>query len=314
MHLGPRLAKPRTRGFPHAARLVESDEEQVRLPPYPAIKPLVPTALHVIRPIGDRAFPDLGEVWRFRDLCFALGRRDVTLRYRQTLLGVVWVVLQPLIAGGLFAVVFGKIAGLKSEGVPYFVFAYAGFIAWGAFQNVLSRSSSALLAQSNLVTKVYFPRLVLPISTLFSSFVDFAVGLGSLGVLLVIFRVNLGWPLLTLPFWVFILHAMGLGLGTLASAFTVRFRDLNYALPILTQLLMYASPVAYSTTVVPIAYRRYFLMNPLSGALDGFRWSVLGTSPPGVTGTLIALVGAVVSVLVGAAIFARYERQLADVI
>ncbi len=268
----------------------------------------------MIRPIGDRAFPDLGEAWRFRDLCFALGRRDVTLRYRQTLLGVVWVVLQPLIAGGLFAVVFGKIAGLKSEGVPYFAFAYAGFIAWGAFQNVLSRSSSALLAQSNLVTKVYFPRLILPISTLFSSFVDFAVGLGSLGVLLVIFRVNPGWPLLTLPFWVLILHAMGLGLGTLASAFTVRFRDLNYALPILTQLLMYASPVAYSTTVIPIQYRRYFLLNPLSGALDGFRWSVLGTSAPGVTGTVIALAGAIVSLFIGAAIFARYERHLADVI
>jgi lipopolysaccharide transport system permease protein len=274
----------------------------------------VPNALYVIRPVGNRTFPDFGEVWRFRDLCIALGRRDVTLRYRQTLLGVIWVVLQPLIAGGLFAVVFGKIAGLKSEGIPYFVFAYSGFIAWSAFQNVLARSSGALLAQSNLVTKVYFPRLVLPLSAVISSFVDFAVGLISLAVLLVVFRVNPGWPLLTLPFWVLILHAMGLGLGTLASAFTVRFRDLNYALPILTQLLMYASPVAYSTTVVPAHLRKYFLLNPLSGALDGFRWSVLGTSAPSAGGTVLAVVGALLSLVVGAAMFARFERRLADVI
>ncbi len=272
------------------------------------------TALHTIRPVGDRVFPDLGEVWRFRDLCTALGRRDVTLRYRQTILGVVWVVLQPLIAGGLFTVVFGKVAKLPSDGVPYFAFAYAGFVAWSAFQNTITRSAGSLLAQSNLVTKVYFPRLVLPISSLFSSVVDFLVGLTSLALLLVIYRVTPGIAVLTLPFWVLLLHAMGLGLGTLTAALSVRYRDLQHALPIFVQLLLYASPVAYSVHAVPERLQPYFLLNPLSAALDGFRWAVLGTSPPSTIGVAWAVIGAAISLALGAAVFARFERRLADVI
>lgn len=270
--------------------------------------------LHVIRPVGNRLFPDFAEVWRFRDLCFALGRRDVTLRYRQTALGVVWVVLQPLIAGGLFSIVFGKVAKLPSEGLPYFVFAYAGFIAWSAFQNALTRASGSLLAQSSLVTKVYFPRLVLPISALFSAFVDFAVAMGSLAVVLVLFGVRPGLALLTLPFWVLLLFAMGLGLGTLAAALSVQYRDLQHALPVLVQLLLYASPVAYATSAVPARLLPFFLANPLTGMLDGFRWSVLGTAPPSVTGVALSVAGAVVSLVIGCVVFARFERRLADVI
>ncbi|MFI5310983.1 MAG: ABC transporter permease [Gemmatimonadales bacterium] len=270
--------------------------------------------LHVIRPIGDRSFPDFAEVWRFRDLCAALGRRDVTLRYRQTMLGVIWVVLQPVIAGGLFSVVFGKVAKLPSEGRPYFVFAYAGFVAWSAFQNTLTRASGSLLAQSNLVTKVYFPRLVLPISALLSAAVDFMVALGSLAVVLALFRVAPGLPLLMLPVWILLLHVMGLGLGTLVAALSVRFRDLQHALPVLTQLLMYASPVAYAISAVPGYLRPYFLLNPMSGMLDGFRWSVLGTAPPGAMAVAFSVAGAVAAVAAGSLVFARFERRLADVI
>lgn len=272
------------------------------------------TALHIIRPVGDRRFPDLREVWQFRDLCVALGRRDVTLRYRQTILGVVWVVLQPLIAGGLFTVVFGKVAKLPSEGVPYFLFAYAGFIAWSAFQNTISRASGSLLAQSNLVTKIYFPRLVLPISTVLSSAVDFVVGLASLAVLLAISGVTPGIAVLTLPFWVLLLHAVGLGLGTLTAALSVRYRDLQHALPILVQLLLYASPVAYSVQAVPERLRPYFLLNPLSAMLDGFRWSLLGTAAPSAGSVAWAVTGAAIALTVGSLVFAKFERRLADVI
>jgi lipopolysaccharide transport system permease protein len=274
----------------------------------------VSAPLHTIRPIGDRVFPDFAEVWRFRDLCFALGRRDVTLRYRQTVLGVIWVVLQPLIAGGLFSVVFGKVAKLPSEGLPYFVFAYAGFIAWSAFQNTLTRASGSLLAQSNLVTKVYFPRLVLPISALFSALVDFAVALGSLAVVLVVFRIAPGLPLLTLPLWILLLHAMGLGLGALTAALSVRFRDLQHALPVLVQLLMYASPVAYAISAVPERLRPWFLLNPMSGVLDGFRWSVFGIAPPSAAGVALSVTGGIVALVAGSIVFARFERRLADVI
>jgi lipopolysaccharide transport system permease protein len=274
----------------------------------------VTTPLHVIRPAGNRLFPDFAEVWRFRDLCVALGKRDVTLRYRQTFLGVVWVVLQPLIAGGLFTVVFGKVARLPSEGLPYFVFAYAGFIAWSAFQNALTRASGSLLAQSNLVTKVYFPRFILPVSSLLSAFVDFAVATGSLAIVLAMYGVKPGVAIVTLPFWLALLFLMGLGLGSMAAALSVQYRDLQHALPVLVQLLLYASPVAYATSAVPERILPYFLANPLSGMLDGFRWAVLGTAPPSLQGVLLAVIGTLVALVAGAIVFARFERRLADVI
>lgn len=271
--------------------------------------------LHVIRPSGSRWFPDLAELWHFRDLCVALGRRDVTLRYRQTILGVVWVLLQPLIAGGVFAVIFGKVAGLKTgTSSSYFIFAFAGFIGWSAFQNALSRAAGSVIGQGNLVTKVFFPRLVLPISALFSSLVDFVVAAAALLLWFGITRTPVGPALLTLPFWVFLLFAMGLGLGTVAAALSVRFRDVQHALPVLVQLLLYASPVAYATSVVPEQIRRWFVLNPLTGALDGFRWAVLGADAPSTLSVVIAVAGAVMSLVAGAVIFARFERRLADVI
>jgi lipopolysaccharide transport system permease protein len=270
--------------------------------------------LHVIRPAGSRWFPDLAELWAFRDLCLALGRRDITLRYRQTILGVIWVVLQPMIAGGVFSVIFGKVARLQSEMENYFVFAYAGFVAWSAFQNALSRAATSVTGQSNLVTKVFFPRLVLPVSSLFSAVVDFFVGMGSLVIVMAITGTLPSAALVTVPFWVFLLFAMGLGLGTIAAALSVRFRDVQHALPVLTQLLLYASPVAYATIAVPDRYRAWFILNPLSGALDGFRWALLGTTAPSGTAIAIAVAGAGLALIVGAVVFARFERQLADVI
>lgn len=270
--------------------------------------------LHIIRPVGNRWVPDLAELWHFRDLCIALGRRDVTLRYRQTILGVVWVVLQPMIAGSVFTVIFGRVAGLKSGTSSYFLFAYAGFVAWSAFQNALTRAAGSVVGQSNLITKVFFPRLVLPISALFSSFVDFFVGIASLLVLFAFAGVLPGPGLLTLPFWALLLFAMGLGLGTMAAALSVRFRDIQHALPVFIQLLLYASPVAYATSVVPEQIRRWFVLNPLAGMLDGFRWALLGTAPPSAMSVAIAVGATLISLVAGAVVFARFERQLADVI
>ena len=270
--------------------------------------------LHVIRPTGSRWLPDLAELWHFRDLCFALGRRDVTLRYRQTILGVVWVVLQPIVAGGVFSVIFGRVAGLQSGAKSYFLFAYSGFVAWSVFQNALSRSAGSVLGQGHLVTKVFFPRLVLPISALFSTIVDFLVAAASLLVLFAFTGTPLGPQLFTLPLWVALLGAMGLGIGTTAAALSVRFRDVQHALPVLVQLLFYASPVAYATGAVPEHIRRWFVLNPLTGMLDGFRWAFLGTTPPSSLSVVTAIVGAVMSLIVGAVIFARFERHLADVI
>lgn len=270
--------------------------------------------LHVIRPASNRWFPDFRELWSFRDLCLALGRRDVTLRYRQTILGVIWVVLQPMIAGTVFTVIFGKVAKLDAGTSSYFLFAYSGFIAWSAFQNALTRAAGSVLGQGNLVTKVFFPRLVLPISALFSSFVDFLVGGCSLLVIFAFRGVPLEPMLLTLPFWVALLMAMGLGLGTIAAALSVRFRDVQHALPVLVQLLLYASPVAYAMRAVPERFRWALELNPLTGMLDGFRWAIIGTDPPSATAVTISVAGTALALVAGATIFARFERRLADVI
>lgn len=270
--------------------------------------------LHVIRPAERRLLPDLSEFWAFRDLCVALGRRDVTLRYRQTLLGVVWVVLQPMIAGGIFAVVFGRVARLDSGTESYFLFAYAGFVAWSAFANALTRAAASVTSQGNLVAKVFFPRLILPVSALFSTIVDFLVGLGSLAIVFAIHPAPLTPALLTLPLWTLLLLAMGLGIGTIAAALSVRFRDVQYALPVLVQLLLYASPVAYATSAVPESIRPWFALNPLTGALDGFRWACIGTAQPSAAGIVVAVAGSALALIAGAVVFARFERRIADVI
>lgn len=270
--------------------------------------------LHVIRPSRGRWLPDLRELWGFRDLCLALGRRDVTLRYRQTVLGVVWVVLQPLIAGLVFSLLFGRVAKLDAGTSSYFVFAYAGFVAWTAFQNALSRAASSVLGQGNLVTKVFFPRLVLPVAALFSAFVDFLVGGCSILVVFAFRGVPLEPTILTLPFWVLLLFGAGLGLGTIAAALSVRFRDVQHALPVLVQMLLYASPVAYATHAVPERWRWVLELNPLSGMLDGFRWAVIGSAPPSGLAVTISVVGTVLALVAGASVFARFERELADVI
>ncbi len=258
--------------------------------------------------------PDWREVWAFRDLCLALGRRDVTLRYRQTLLGVVWVVLQPVIAGGVFSVIFGRVARLESGAQSYFLFAYAGFIAWSGFSNALSRAAASVIGQGNLVTKVFFPRLILPVSALFSTTVDFLVGMASLLVLFAVVGSPISPAVVTLPVWILLLFAMGLGLGTIAAALSVRFRDVQHALPVLVQLLLYASPVAYATAVVPESIRAWFVLNPLAGALDGFRWACIGTAPPSGLSVAVAIAGAIGSLVAGALVFTRFERQIADVI
>ncbi len=270
--------------------------------------------LHVIRPAQGRWLPDLREVWAFRDLCTALGKRDITLRYRQTILGVIWVVLQPMIAGSVFTVIFGRVAKLESGTESYFLFAYAGFVAWSGFANALGRAAASVLGQGNLVTKVFFPRLVLPVSALWSTTVDLLVGMASLGLIMAIMRTPVHLAMLTLPVWVALLFAMGLGLGTVAAALSVRFRDVQHALPVLVQLLLYASPVAYATSVVPEALRGWFVLNPLAGALDGFRWAFLGAAAPGAVSIVVAVLGAGVALVVGAMVFARFERQIADVI
>ena len=257
---------------------------------------------------------NLRELWRFRDLLLTLAQRDVTLRYRQTALGALWVLLQPLLAAGIFSFVFGQVAKLPSDGLPYFVFSFAGLLAWNAFASTLTRTSGCLMQNANLVSKVYFPRLVLPLSTVFSTLIDFAVALGLMVVLMVAYHVAPGIGLLLLPLWLTLILLLSVGVGLYASALVVTYRDVQYVLPVLTQFLLYASPIAYAVSAVPTPLRAVYFLNPLSGLLEAFRWSLLGTGrlDPAQVGY-----SAGVSILVflgGALSFQKRERKFADVI
>ncbi len=281
----------------------------------------------VLRPESTLGVLNFAEVWQFRDLLFGLASRDVKLRYRQTFLGVAWVLLQPLAAAGIFSIVFGVIAGLKgTAAVPYFVFSYAGMMAWNVFSSTLGKASGCLVGNAGLVSKVYFPRLILPLSTVLSTLIDFSVSLCVMAVLLAIFRAPVGVGVLLLPVWLGALVVLALGVGLFTSAAMVSYRDVGHILPVATNLLLYLSPIAFSLAAAQdkLGPKLSWLiwLNPLTGLLEAVRWS-LGVAPVDVGGQPYALpLGLLAYSLLlaaglfvaGAAYFWKVERRFADVI
>lgn len=252
---------------------------------------------------------------RFRELAYRLARRDLTLRYRQTFLGVAWVFLQPLIAAGAFTLIFGRVARLASpEGVPYFVLAFWGSTAFNAFGAAFTKSSASLLGNSSLVSKVYFPRMLLPISTMGATALDALVA-SALGLIVTLASdVRPGWQLLTLPLWLLCLQGMGLGVGLLFAPLVVRYRDVGYIQPVLAQTLMFLSPVGYSLATVPNDLRFGYLLNPLASLVEGARWATIDATAPPVIAVLYSVVVTSILLLGGAYLFRRQERLFADVI
>jgi lipopolysaccharide transport system permease protein len=273
------------------------------------------TPLRRIRSTTRRTPLDLGELWRYRDLWLTLALRDVKLRYRQTALGVAWVVLLPLLASGIFTLVFGMIARLPSDGSPYFLFVFAGYLGWNAFQNTLQRCGISLIGNTALVTKVYFPRIILPAASVLASLLDFAVGVVML-LLVLLVRGELPGPasLALVPLFMLLIQLLGLGLGFISAALTVRFRDVQYVLPFLIQLLLYASPVAYGVSAVPEQVRRVYLLNPVAPLLDGLRAALLGRGDVHWLAIGGSALVSVVMFMVGTLFFLHQDRQYADVI
>lgn len=255
---------------------------------------------------------DLRALWRFRELLWALALRDIKLRYRQTALGVAWVIFQPLLGAGIFAFVFGKIARLSTDGVPYVIFSYAGLLAWNLFSSIVLKSATSLVGNSALVSKVFFPRLLLPFSSAISSLLDFAIGLAAgLALLLAQGHALAPSPLILLVL-IFIL-ILAVGIGLIASALAVAYRDVNHLLPVALQLLLYASPVGYALTAVPPQWRDLFLLNPLAPLIDSFRSALLGRALDSRSLLVAAAVSALIF-LAGVLVFRHRERQFADVI
>jgi lipopolysaccharide transport system permease protein len=273
-----------------------------------------PTPLLKIRPATSWAAINFRELWQFRDLAMTLAGRDLKLRYKQTALGVVWVLLQPLLAAGVFTFVFGKVAKMPSDGMPYFLFSYAGLLGWNLFFNTVTKSSGCLVGNAHLISKVFFPRLVLPLSTVPSTLVDFAVAAGMMAVLMVIYHVAPGPGLLLLPVWIVLLLLFSLGIGLVTAGLAVSYRDVTYILPVLMQLVMYASPIAYAATAVPERLRKWYDLNPLAPLLEAFRWSLLRRGELSARYLSLATIVSVLLFVVGLYSFKRMERKFADVI
>jgi lipopolysaccharide transport system permease protein len=257
---------------------------------------------------------NIRELTRHSELLLNLAARDIKVRYKQTVLGVLWVILQPLLAALIFSFVFGLLARMPSFGKPYVLFAFAGLLGWNLFSNAVSRASSAMISNGTLVTKVYFPREVLPFSTVLPVLLDFMVALSMMFVLMAIYGVWPGWGLLLVPLWVAVLLVMAVGIGLLAGAVMVRYRDVQHMIPMFLTLGLYASPVAWSVAVVPERYRLVYVLNPLSGLLEAFRWSLLGEGVLAAGSIIYATAFAVLTFWVGIKVFRHLERRFADVL
>jgi lipopolysaccharide transport system permease protein len=272
----------------------------------------------VIEPSEGLAALGLREVWAYRELLYFLAWRDVKVRYQQTLLGVLWVVLQPLVSMAIFTVLFGILLQVDSGQVPYPVFAFAGLLPWNYFSQALNRSSTSVVSSAQLITKIYFPRLVIPLSGVLSSLVDFAIALAVLAGLMAVYRIVPTTRLLALPALILLAIATALGFGLWLSALNVRYRDVNYLLPFLIQIWMYVTPVVYGSNLVPARFRFLLSLNPMTGVVEGFRWALLGPAAVGdyLSAPLLGISVAVsLAVLVsGAFFFRKTERTFADVI
>jgi len=256
---------------------------------------------------------DLRELWRFRELVYFLALRDVKVRYKQTALGVAWVLLQPLLAMGVFSIVFGQ-RGLTTGGVPYPLFVISGLVPWFYFANATTGASGSVVGNTQLISKVYFPRLAIPLAAVLANLVDLSIGLLLLLVLLVVYGIGLGWSLLAIPLLVCLMVLTALSVSVWLSALDVQYRDVRYAEPFFIQVWLFATPVIYSAADVPEQWRPLLALNPMTGIIEGFRWALLGTGGPPTTALAISMLLVLGLLLTGLLYFRRMERTFADVI
>ena len=256
----------------------------------------------------------LKDLWRYRELLFFLTWRDIKVRYKQTALGVAWAVMQPLFTMLVFTLFFGRLAKVPSDGIPYPLFSYTALLPWQLFAYALTESSNSVVANERLITKVYFPRLVIPLASVFAGLVDFAIAFILLIGMMVWYGVKPTWAILTLPFFIILAMASALGVGLWLSALNVQYRDVRYTLNFIVQFWLFASPVAYSSTLVPARWRPFYGLNPMAGVIEGFRWALLGKAQaPGAM--LWVSVVVVALVLVGGLYYyRRMEKTFADVV
>ncbi len=255
------------------------------------------------------------DLWRYRELFYILAWRDITVRYKQTIIGVAWAVLRPLLTMMIFVVVFGKIAKLPSEGVPYPIFVFAAMLPWTFFATAFSDASNSLIGNSNLISKVYFPRLIIPAASVIVAGVDFLISFVILIGLMVWYQYLPDWHILSLPFFLILAFFAALGSGLYVAALNVKYRDFRFVIPFIVQLGLYISPVGFSTTIVPEKYQLLYYLNPMVGVIDGFRWAISGGKTAfNMTELVISVVMIIFLCVLGIYHFKKTEKTFADVI
>jgi lipopolysaccharide transport system permease protein len=268
----------------------------------------------VVRPTRGWAAINIAELWKYRDLLVILAQRDIKLRYKQTALGVIWVVLQPLAAAAIFAVIFGRFGNMPSDGQPYVLFVMCGLLPWNFFAAGLQRAGNSLISDSRLISKVYFPRLLIPLASTAAVLLDLAVSGLVLGGLMLVYQIPITWRVALLPLFVLQTTLVTVGVSLWLSALNVQYRDFMYAVPFLIQVWMYASPVVYATSLVPAQFRLLYSLNPAVGFIEGFRWSLLGSDGLTWPAMILTTAASLAFLFSGAFVFRRVERGFADVI
>jgi lipopolysaccharide transport system permease protein len=254
------------------------------------------------------------DLWRYRELFYILAWRDISVRYKQTAIGVIWAVLRPFLGMVIFTIVFGRLAKMPSAGIPYPILVFAAMLPWQFFANSLTESSTSLVVNTNLISKVYFPRLIIPAGAVITSLVDLMISAALLGLLMIWFRYMPDWRVLTLPILTLMAFLSALGPGLLITALNVQFRDFRYVIPFVVQFGLFISPVGFLSNVIPANWRLLYSLNPMVGVIDGFRWAICRGTPIYLPGFFISIAVITLFLLVGIWYFRKTEKTFADVI
>lgn len=256
---------------------------------------------------------DLGELLAYREVVYFLVWRDFKVRYRQTLLGIAWAIIQPILTVAIFTMLFSRLANLPSDGIPYPLFALAGLVPWAFFSQGAGAATTAMINNQDLVKRVYFPRLAIPLAAILSGLADLLIGLALMISLMFFYGQQIGWEIVLLPLFLLMAIAATVGIGLILSALNVRFRDVGHAVPFALQIALFASPIAYPTSVLPDHWRMLYSLNPMVGVVDGVRMSLFGT-PMMTEAFLVSLASTLVALIGGILFFHRNERSLADLL
>jgi lipopolysaccharide transport system permease protein len=268
----------------------------------------------IISPKGKSLIYSIREFWEYRDLLYMLTLRHISVRYKQTVIGVAWVLIQPLVSMTIFTIIFGTLVKIPTDGVPYPIFVYSALVLWGLFSESISRSGASLINEAQLITKVYFPRLIIPLAAVGSAWIDFVISLFLLIPLTFIYGMRPTWQLLLIPFVMVVTMIFSAGIGVMLAALNARYRDFQYVIPFLIQIWLFASPVVYSVQIVPKHLLFWYYLNPMSGLLDTFRFAVTGQASYSAIGLSWSILCAIAIFSLGTWIFRSLEQGFADYI